>query len=135
MAAIAAFDTSAYRKLLARTLPKAIKTLKEQERMTAELERLDNLGRPLTAEEKVFAELVTILIRQFETSRYPLGHAEPVEALRVMMEQHNLRQRDLVPVFGSSSIVSDVLNGKRGISKSQAKKLAGFFHVPADLFI
>jgi HTH-type transcriptional regulator/antitoxin HigA len=45
------------------------------------------------------------------------------------------RQRDLIPVFGSSSVVSDVLNGKRSISKAHARKLAEFFHVPAGLFI
>jgi len=64
-----------------------------------------------------------------------LGHAEPVEALRVLMEDRKLRQRDLIPVFGSSSVVSDVLNGKRSISKAHARKLAEFFHVPVSLFI
>jgi len=46
-----------------------------------------------------------------------------------------LRQRDLIPVFGSSSVASDVLNGKRGISKAHVRKLAEFFHVPASLFV
>ena len=44
-------------------------------------------------------------------------------------------QRDLIPVFGSSSVASDVLNGKRSISKAHARKLAEYFHVPASLFI
>ena len=51
------------------------------------------------------------------------------------MEDRGLRQRDLVPAFGSSSGVSDVLSGKREISKQQARKLAEFFSVPAGLFI
>jgi HTH-type transcriptional regulator/antitoxin HigA len=78
---------------------------------------------------------MTLLIRQFEESRYPLGHAEPIEALRVLMEDRGIRQRDLIPVFGASSVVSDVLNGKRSISKAHARKLAEHFHVPASLFI
>jgi HTH-type transcriptional regulator/antitoxin HigA len=75
------------------------------------------------------------LVRQFEESKYPLGQAGPLEALRVLMESRDLRQRDLVSVFGSSSVVSDALNGKRSISKAHARKLAEYFHVPASLFI
>jgi HTH-type transcriptional regulator/antitoxin HigA len=55
--------------------------------------------------------------------------------LRFLMEQRNLRQRDLIPVFGASSVASDVVNGKRAISKAHARKLAEFFQVPADLFL
>ena len=103
--------------------------------MIAELERLDTSGRALTPEEENLAELMTLLIRDFEESRYPLGHAEPLEAVRILMENRGLRQRDLIPVFGSSSVASDVLNGKRSISKAHARKLAEFFHVTPSLFI
>ena len=78
---------------------------------------------------------MTLLVRQFEESKYHLGHAEPLEALRILMEDRGIRQRDLIPVFGSSSIVSDVLNGKRSISKAHTRKLAEYFHVPASLFL
>jgi HTH-type transcriptional regulator / antitoxin HigA len=81
------------------------------------------------------AELLTMLIGQFEDIHYPLGHLEPVDALRELMEVRQLRQRDLIPVFGASSMASDVLNGKRSISKAHARKLAEFFHVPVSLFI
>jgi len=50
-------------------------------------------------------------------------------------EEHGLRQRDLLDVFGSRGIASEVVSGKRAISKAQAKKLAEVFHVPADLFL
>jgi HTH-type transcriptional regulator/antitoxin HigA len=133
--ALATIDEAAYGKLLARALPRVIKTEQENERIVAQLETLDTRGGPLTPEEENLAELMTLLVRQFEESRYPLGHAEPIEALRVLMENHGIRQRDLISVFGSSSVVSDVLNGKRSISKAHARKLAEFFHVPASLFI
>ena len=51
------------------------------------------------------------------------------------MEDRDLRQRDLIPVFGSSSVASDVLTGKRGISKQHARRLAEFFSVPVGLFV
>jgi HTH-type transcriptional regulator/antitoxin HigA len=133
--ALATINETAYGKLLARTLPRVIKSAQENDRMIAELEKLDTRGRPLTPEEESLAELMTLLIREFEESKYPLGHAEPLEALRILMEDRGHRQRDLIPVFGSSSVVSDVVNGKRAISKTHALRLAEFFHVPASLFI
>jgi HTH-type transcriptional regulator/antitoxin HigA len=51
------------------------------------------------------------------------------------MEARNLTQKDLWEVFGSKGITSEVFHGKRSISKAQAKKLAAFFHVSAELFI
>ena len=135
MAGIATINEVAYGKLLARTLPRVIETKQENERMIAELEKLDTRGRPLTAEEGKLAQLMTVLIQQFEETHYPLGHARPVEALSVLMEERKFRQRDLIRVLGSSSVISDILNGKRSISKTHARKLAGFFHVPVSLFI
>jgi HTH-type transcriptional regulator/antitoxin HigA len=51
------------------------------------------------------------------------------------MEDRGLRQRDMIPIFGSSSVVSDVITGKREISKQHARRLAEFFSVPVSLFI
>jgi HTH-type transcriptional regulator/antitoxin HigA len=132
--ALATINDAAYGKLLARALPRVIKTEAENQRMIAELERLDARG-DLMPEEEDLAELMTLLVRQYEESKYPLGHAEPVEALRVLMEDRGIRQRDLITVFGSSSVVSNVLNRKRAISKAHARQLAEYFHVPASLFI
>src|SRR5712691_3268016 len=128
--AVAIINEAAYGKLLARTLPRVIETEAENKRMIAELEKFDMLARPLTPEEQELTQLMTLLVRQFEESRYPLGHAEPVEALRVLMEARSLRQRDLIRIFGSSSVVSDVLKEKRSISKTHTRKLAEFFNVP-----
>ena len=132
---MATLTETAYGALLSQVRPRVIKTEAENERAIAELEALDTLGRPLTGEEETLAELLTMLIEQFEDVHYPLGNLEPVDALRELMEVRSLRQRDLIPIFGASSVVSDVLNGKRSISKAHARKLAEFFHVPVSLFI
>ena len=124
-----------YAKLLAKTLPAVIKTEKENERLLAELEKLDTSGHPLTPEEEKLSELITLLIKQYEAEHYDIGHAEPLDALKSLMETHNLRQRDLLDVFGASSVASAVLAGKRGISKAMAHKLANRFHVPVRLFV
>jgi HTH-type transcriptional regulator/antitoxin HigA len=133
--AVATINEAAYGKLLARALPRVIKAERENQRIAAELERLDTLGRALTPGEENLAELMTVLVRQFEETKYPLGHAEPLAALRILMEDHAVRQRDPIPVFGSSSVVSDAMNGKRSIGKAHARNLAEYFHVPASLFI
>ena len=132
---MATLTEAAYGKLLSRTRPRVIKTKAEYERALAELEAIDSSGEPLTNESAALAELLTVLIRQFEESRYPLGHADPLDALRELMEARQIRQRDLIPVFGASSVVSDVLAGKRGISRTHARKLAEFFHCPITLFL
>jgi len=132
---MATLTETAYGALLSQTRPRVIKTEAENERAIAELEALDTLERPLTSEEEALGELLTMLIVQFEDVHYPLGHASPLDALRDFMEVRNLRQRDLIPIFGASSVVSNVLNGKRSISKAHARKLAEFFHVPVSLFI
>jgi HTH-type transcriptional regulator/antitoxin HigA len=135
MEKMATLTEAVYGKLLSKARPRVIKTEAENERALAELEALDTLGRPLTREEEALADLLTVLIQQFEEVRYPLGHASPIDALRDFMEARNLRQRDLIPIFGASSVVSDVVNGKRTISKNHARKLAEFFHVPVSMFI
>jgi HTH-type transcriptional regulator/antitoxin HigA len=135
MAIATTINETAYGKLLARALPRVITSEKENERMIAELEKLDTRGRALTPEEEKLGELMTLLVRQFEESKYPLGHAGPLEALRILTENRGLRQRDLIPVFASSSVASDVFTGKRSISKAHARKLAEYFHVPVSLFI
>jgi hypothetical protein len=61
--------------------------------------------------------------------------ADPSRRLRSLMEEHGLRQRDLLDVFGSRGIASEVVSGKRAISKAPAEKLAALFHVGADLFL
>ena len=59
----------------------------------------------------------------------------PQQVLLHLMEARGLAQKDLWKIFGSKGITSEVVRGKRSISKAQAKKLAAFFHVSADLFI
>lgn len=127
-------DEKTYGQLLRRTLPHVIHTEQECERLTAELMRLDEQDR-LTAEEKELAELLTVLIDEYESRRYPIQKASPQHILQHLLEARKLTQKDLWKVFGSKGITSEVFHGKRSISKAQAKKLAEFFRVSVELFI
>ena len=128
-------DPKRYGRLLARKLPAVIRTEQENERLIAELEDLDRRHDELSPEEREYSELLTVLIEAFEEATYALKGSTPHSRLRSLMEEHGLRQRDLLDVFGSRGIASEVASGKRAISKAQAKKLAEIFHVPADLVL
>jgi HTH-type transcriptional regulator / antitoxin HigA len=80
------------------------------------------------------AELLTLLIEEFESKRYELPRAKPVGVLRFLMELHDLKQQDLVDVFGMPSIASEVLSGKRELNKQYIEGLSLRFHVSPDVF-
>jgi HTH-type transcriptional regulator/antitoxin HigA len=123
-----------YAQLLGRTLPHVIRSDEDLDRLTDELMRLDDIKNP-SPEEKELAELLTVLVDEYEERRYPIRKASPQQTLKHLMEARTLTQKDLWKVFGSKGITSEVFHGKRAISKAQARKLAEFFHVSIELFI
>jgi len=130
-----AIDDRKYARVLARVLPRIITSDHEHERMLGEVERLMDKGDSRTPEQDAALELMVRLIRDYEEKHDSLPDPNPAEMLAYLMEQRGLRQADLVAIFKSRGYVSDVLNGKRGISKALAKQLGEFFHVSADVFI
>lgn len=126
-----------YAELLTEFEPTVIKTEKENEIALAKLDRLIAKGEDnwSTAESQIF-ELLSFLVEQFEDKAYPLGKlTSPIDSLRVLMEERNLKQSDLAPIFGGQSVVSDVLKGKREINRRQAKQLAEVYHYPVAVFL
>lgn len=123
-----------YGALLKRVPPKVIRTEKENEAYTEVLYELDQRSKRLTAAEKELAELLTLLIEDFEEKRYRLPRAKPLDVVRFLMERHNLLQKDLVDVFGTRSIVSEVLSGKRELNKEHIARLSARFHVSPEVF-
>ena len=135
MTAVADINQQKYGRLLAKTLPAVIETEEDNERMLAEVKKLLAKGERLSPEEEKLLDLMSTLIEVFEEGRYEIPDAPPNEVLRMLMEDRGLRQKDLVHIFRSSGTISEVLSGKRQISKAQAKALGEFFNLPADLFI
>jgi HTH-type transcriptional regulator/antitoxin HigA len=133
--AVRKIDPVRYRKLLSRTMPVVIETEEENARMLSIVEKLMDKGEKLSPEEEKLLSLVVRLIEDFEQQYYAPAEAEPLEVLHHLMEARGVKQSHLWELFGSKGVASEVLNGKRGISKSQARALANYFHVPADLFV
>jgi HTH-type transcriptional regulator / antitoxin HigA len=133
---ISRYDPQAYANLLVEYLPGVIRSEKENEKAIEMAGRLMRKGkRSRSPEENRLLELLVTLIEDFEEKAYPMGPSNPAVALRELMREHNLKQTDMVDIFGSQGTVSQVLNGKREISKSQARKLSERFRLSIDVFI
>ena len=128
-------DNKKYARVLAKVLPRVIATDKEHERLLAEVEELMDKGEHRSAEEDAALDLMVRLIKDYEEEHHPLPDPSPREMLLYLMEQRSLRQADLLPIFKSRGYVSDIINGKRAISRVHAKQLAEFFKVSVSLFI
>jgi HTH-type transcriptional regulator / antitoxin HigA len=128
-------DDKKYARVLARVLPRVISSEPEHRRMLVQVEALMDKGERRTAEEDAALDLMVRLITAYEEEHYPLPQATPREMLLYLMEQRGLRQADLIPIFKSRGYVSDVVNGKRAISKAHSRRLAEYFKVAVDLFV
>ena len=124
-----------YGRLLSKTLPTIIKTEAENERAISLVGELLAKGDKLSFEENALLELLGKLIADFEEKFYQPREATPQEVLVELMNARGLKQVDLAEVLGSKSRVSEVLSGKRELSKLQIRSLAEFFNVSAELSI
>jgi HTH-type transcriptional regulator/antitoxin HigA len=125
---------SVYAELLARSLPRPIRTETERAQFAETLLALDDRD-DLSPEEETLAEMLTLLIEDYEEKNYPLPQVSPNASLNAIMEERGLKHKDIWPILGNKGAATEVLSGRRSISKTQAKRLAEYFHVPIDLFV
>ena len=136
MSATLTVDPKKYARLANRIVVRAIETEQEYDRMVAAVEHLMDKGEDrLSPEESALLETMAILVQAYDDRKHPLASVAPNEMLAYLMETSGRDAKDLLPVFGTRGRVSEVLSGKRSISKEQAKKLASVFKVTVDLFI
>ena len=113
--------------------PMAIASDAQHERYVAallEMERRKHLSRA----ERNYAEVLTVLIEFYEEEHHPIRAASPVEVLQELVAANNLRQKDLAPLLGSESIVSEILSGKRELNVRHIKSLSERFNVSPEVF-
>jgi len=114
--------------------PRIIRTEAQNESYLKALYELEERHETWTPEEAELADLLTLLIEDYEGKHYQLPKSSPLSMLRFLMEEHGLKQKDLVDLFGTPSIVSEVLNGKRELSKEHIRRLSAYFHLSPELF-
>lgn len=127
------FDPAKYRRLVSQALPKQIETAEEFDQIAAQLEQLDRLER-LSAEQLALANLLAILVEDYVNRHHAVPTLAGREALAYLMEENGLKAADLAGIMPRSR-VSEILAGKRNISREQAKLLGERFKVDAALFL
>ena len=113
-----------------------IKPIKSEAEYNKVLEQIDTLldcneGSP----EEDLLEVLSILADDFENKHYPIAAPDPIEAIKLRMEELNLKNKDLVPYFGSASKASEVLNRKRPLTFAMVKKLYQQLGIPASILL
>jgi HTH-type transcriptional regulator/antitoxin HigA len=124
----------AYTALLAKFPPRVIRSEEQNEDYIQALYELEQRHDRWGSEEAELADLLTLLIEDFEEKNYQLPKSSPLETIAFLMEQHGLKQKDLTDVFGTPSIVSEVMHGKRELNKEHIRRLSERFHVSPELF-
>lgn len=125
-----------YGLLLSKYQPRPIQSEADYENTIATIEALMFKGRDRAPEETTLLNLLCTLVENYEDTELATEEsASPLEILHHLVEANGLKQADLVGTLGSKGVVSEVLNGKRSISKSQAKALGEKFNVSPALFI
>jgi HTH-type transcriptional regulator / antitoxin HigA len=114
--------------------PTPIRSDQQHAQYLAVLDKLASKENP-TSEEEQYAEVLMTLIEAYEEEHHSIRDASPLQVLRTLMEANDLRQKDLAPIFGSESVVSEILRKKRELNKTHIEKLSKRFQIsPAAFF-
>lgn len=113
--------------------PTPIASERQHDEYLSVLDKLASKQNP-TSEEEKYAAVLMALIEAYEEENHFIPEASPVEILRALMDANDLRQKDLVPIFGSESIVSEILHKKRALNKTHIEKLSKLFRVSPAVF-
>jgi HTH-type transcriptional regulator / antitoxin HigA len=113
-----------------------LKPIKTEADYRAALKRLEeifdaNLGTPESDE----LEILGLMVDDYENKHYLIEAPDPIEAIKIRMEEMQLKQVDLIPEIGGKSRVSEVLNRKRRLTVDMIRKLATRLNLSSNLLI
>lgn len=110
-----------------------IRPIKTEEQYRETLKTINSLidATPNTPEFELL-EVLSILADDYENKYYAIAPLDPIEAIKYEMEQNGLKQKDMIPYFGSKEMVSQVLNRKRPLTLKMIKSLYQNFGISAD---
>jgi len=113
-----------------------IKPIKSEADYKLALKRLEEVfDAPIGTSEGDEADILGLLVDEYENKHYPIEAPDPIEAIKIRMEELQLKQVDLVDVIGSKSRVSEVLNRKRKLTIEMIRNLAKRLNLSPDLLI
>ncbi len=113
-----------------------IKLIKSEADYRNALKRLEIIfDAPIDTEDGNEAEILSMLIENYENKYYPIEAPDPIEAIKIRMEELNLKQKDLVGILGGKSAVSEVLNRKKKLTVDMIRELERMLHISASILI
>jgi len=112
---------------------KPIKTEKDYEKSLKRLELIFDANP--NSKEGDEAEILAMLIDNYENKFYPIDAPDPIEAIKIRMEEMNLKQKDLVGVIGGKSRVSEILNKKKKLTVEMIRELEKILHISASVLV
>ncbi len=113
-----------------------IKPIKTEQDYDKALERLEMIfDSAANTKDGDEAEILSMLIDNFENEHYPIEAPDPIEAIKIRMEEMNLKQKDLVGVIGGKSRVSEILNKKKRLTVDMIRELERILHISASVLV
>ncbi|TDN89220.1 HTH-type transcriptional regulator/antitoxin HigA [Salegentibacter sp. 24] len=113
-----------------------IKPIKTEKDYVQALERLEVIfDADSNSKEGDEAEILSLLIDNYENQHYPIEAPDPIEAIKIRMEEMNLKQKDLVGVIGGKSRVSEILNKKKRLTVDMIRELEQILHISASVLV
>ncbi len=112
---------------------KPIKTEKDYENALKRLEVIFDAN--LNSKEGDEAEILAMLIEDYENKYYPIEAPDPIEAIKIRMEEMNLKQKDLIGIIGGKSRVSEILNKKKRLTVEMIRKLEKSLNISASILV
>lgn len=113
-----------------------IKPIKTETDYRKALERLDEIfDSKIGTIESDEADILALLIDEYEKKKYPIEAPDPIEAIKIRMEEMQLKQVDLIEAIGGKSRVSEVLNRKRKLTVEMIRKLTRRLNLSSDILI
>ena len=112
-----------------------IRTEEQYHSYLEEIQELIALGGALNSAQREKLELLTILVEAYENAKYPVESPDPIDAIQFRMSEKGLKQADLIPYFGTSSRVSEVLGRKRPLTVQMIRALSIGLGISADVLV
>lgn len=112
---------------------KPIKTDQDYRKALRHLEEI--FDAPTDTKEGDEAEILSLMIENYENEHYPIEAPDPIEAIKIRMEELNLRQKDLIGIIGGKSRVSEILNRKKKLTVDMIRKLEKTLQISASVLV
>jgi len=112
---------------------KPIKTEKDYRNALVRLEMI--FDAKIDTKEGDEAEILSLLIENYENEHYPIEAPDPIEAIKIRMEELNMRQKDLVGIIGGKSRVSEILNRKKRLTVEMIRELEKILQISASVLV